>query len=125
MKSAELNITSPYSKFGRIKVLYICSFVRLGILFPIAFSIPNFLFVFVEMWLAQNIWLLIVNPTLVCSDTSSNNILLKVICIFACGRFLFVTSINGYFVPNSFQYTQLPICFCGDVASPEHLVTDS
>ena len=94
MKSAELNITSPYSKFGRIKVLYSCSLIRLGILFPIAFSIPNFLFAFVEsleMWLAQDIWLRVVNPRLVCSDTSSNNILLKVICIFDCGRFLFVT----------------------------------
>ena len=39
---------------------------------------------------------------------------------------LFGTS--GYFVPNSFQYNQLPICFCGkfrDVASPGDLVTDS
>ena len=85
MKSAELNITSPYSKFGRIKVLYSCSLVRPGILFPIAFRIPKFLFAFVEsleMCLAQDIWLLIFNPRLVCSYTSSNNILLKAICIF-------------------------------------------
>ena len=38
-------------------------------------SIPNFLFAFVE-------------------SLDNINILLKVICIFVCGRFLFVTSIS-------------------------------
>ena len=99
MKSAELNITSPYPKFGRRKVLYSCSLVSLGILFSLAFSIPCFLFAFVEsseMVLAQDIWLLIVNPRIVCSDTSSNNILSNVIYIFVCESFLFVTSLNLY-----------------------------
>ena len=65
-----------------------------------------------ELWLTQDIWLLIGNPRLVCSDTSSYNILLNVICIFVCGRFLFLTSVILHLISEkvtSYWFDHVPI----------------